>query len=78
MKVPFIHKKNLGQQVWVDVPEPLPPTYRYPFPANVNLNKPYVSMNGVPIKIATFELNSMIVMPNSNPIPVYIFKEFDT
>lgn len=32
MIVPFTHKNNLKRMVWERVPEPLPQTYRIPFP----------------------------------------------
>ena len=79
MRTPFGHPK-VSRLVWFDVPEPLPPTYRIPFPPEVSIdeplvdiNQPFVAMNNTPIRIAEFRLGKVIIDLNHDGIMGYWF-----
>lgn len=76
MKVPFGHRDS-PTTVLIEVPEPLPPTYRIPCPANIKLEE------SEPNRIAVFEKAIFLVGTgtfwSSTPgieVEGYVFKEW--
>jgi hypothetical protein len=73
MRVPFGDEK-VSRIFWFDVAEPLPPSYRIPFPPkSIDMNESFVTMNSTHIRIAEFRLGKLITDLNPDGITGYCF-----